>query len=211
MSNVFSALDKKHYTKNLLDYMNKEGLLLSKLTKNKRILDIWCWTGNVLEYLKDCKSYIGIDPDQNACKKSSELIDELDIKWSIIQTTYEQFKSSNNFDYVICLFNTIVLLRNKINAIKRMGSLAKEGVFLTCIAKNYKVFESRIEYYENAGINYRVEDEQTIVSDIWGTSKAYSQDELKDLVISSWLNIIDFWTLWDIGYAHYIIASNNMI
>jgi SAM-dependent methyltransferase len=71
---------------------------LVKAGKNKKILDVGCGEGLILDYLKDYESYLGVDFSEVALRAASR---RADAKTAFVQAEAESFVPAREFDAII--------------------------------------------------------------------------------------------------------------
>jgi ubiquinone/menaquinone biosynthesis C-methylase UbiE len=72
--------------------------LLVEAGKNKKILDVGCGEGLILDYLKNYESYLGLDFSEVALRAASSRVDA---KTAFVQGAAESFVPEGDFDAIV--------------------------------------------------------------------------------------------------------------
>jgi ubiquinone/menaquinone biosynthesis C-methylase UbiE len=104
--------------------------LLVEAGKSKKILDVGCGEGLILDYLKDYESYLGVDFSEVALRAASR---RTDAKTAFIQAEAESFVPAREFDAII--FNeSLYYFDEPLKAARHYGRfLQSDGVLAVSI------------------------------------------------------------------------------
>jgi SAM-dependent methyltransferase len=164
--------------------------------KNIEILDVWCWNGRFLAFLKEkkinYKKYLWIDLSKwllEEAKKNHIENDFLELNMLDLDKIWEKF----DYIFFIASFHHLDSLENRLKVLKKAKNLLKENwkIFMTNWALNSELNEekyknSQIKNSKNTfwGLDYNIK--------IWKFDRYYhcfSLEELEYLAKKTWLKI----------------------
>lgn len=202
-------LDLKKYPKEFQVYLKKEIEILKKFVgKKDKVLDVGCGTGRSISEISPLVSeYVGIDIDKkylSEAEKISKRFDNVEIIELNVENLSKLFKE-NEFDKSFCLFNTLCCFKDYNKALKEIYKITKNKFYFSVCAKGSQ--KIRQEYYDKIGVKVRFDKDETSYSSAWGEVKAFSKDEITNL-----LEEVDFKVDEIIlveGYSYCITARKN--
>ena len=176
-----NALDLNKFPEAYREYFSLEAEFVNQIV-NGYVLDIGCGTGRIVPAIPEVARYLGIDIDQESINEARAVnlrnnaqfykigIDEL-------TTTFPE----NSFDTSLILWNTLPIVG--LRKLEEIAKLTKDEVIVTLAARNDVSLKERKQYYESLGIDYFLEEDHTITSDVWGRSPAYFLTQLEKIAI----------------------------
>ncbi len=200
-------LDIEKYPKKFQVYLKKEIEILRKFVgKKDKVLDIGCGTGRAIPNISQLVSnYVGIDIDEEyllKAKKISKAFDNVKIIKLNVENLSKMFKE-NEFDKSFCLFNTMSCFKDYNKALKEIYKVTKSKFYFSVCAKGSKYL--RQEYYDSIGVKVKFDKNETSYSSAWGEVKAFSKEEIKEILDKIGFKIEKIVLVE--GYSYCIIAS----
>ncbi|UCG95827.1 MAG: class I SAM-dependent methyltransferase [archaeon] len=175
--------------------------LKENIKPGSRILDVGCGFGRHVEILAPfCDEVVGIDNNDNMVKRSEEKLAGLINVKIILEDAKKMDFEDNYFDYVICMTNTFGNLADKkIEALKEMKRVCKEGgkIFLSVFSD--KAFAARLKSYKKVNFIITKIDGSTFHLYNEVVSEQFTKQELKDIFESAGLEA-EIIELTPIGY-----------
>ena len=188
MKNVH-RLDRSNFSQIYMDYFDAEGRFVRHIARGGRILDVGCGICSIVPYIYDsCASYTGIDIDAKAIREVEESVKP---KYPGIETVLTDAKilryfKEGSFDTTLCLWNTLTTIGNEHELIRNIYRITKGRTVVTVSLRDDRCFRERLEYYQKAKINHTANPQtQAITSKMWGTTKAFTEEELEALLRKS--------------------------
>ncbi len=179
------SLDTSKYPQIYQDYLqHEEESVKNFLSGVSSVLDIGCGTGRIISSIMPfIKSYVGIDINKEylaIAQKAAQRVDNVKIVELNAEDLSKDF-TKKMFDVSISLWNTIGCLPDEKKVIKEVAKVTKEKFFFTVLAKGS--LDMRKEYYSSLNIDCRIDETtETIYSEEWGLSRAYSKEEIYELL-----------------------------
>jgi SAM-dependent methyltransferase len=150
---LLKFLDPKNQPQQIKDYLIEESnLLLKNVSKKTCLIDFGCEYGRHLELLKDRLNYgLGIDNTEEYIKLGQKRLKKIkNIELKIADVI--DIEIENQFDYAICMNNTLGNIENKETLIANMKkAIFSKGILLFGVY-SVKSIEPRIEWYNNTGL-----------------------------------------------------------
>ena len=164
--------------------------------KNIEILDVWCWNGRFLAFLKEkkinYKKYLWIDLSKwllEEAKKNHIENDFLELNMLELDKIWEKF----DYIFFIASFHHLDSLENRLEVLKKAKNLLKENwkIFMTNWALNSELNK---EKYKNSQIKNSKNNFWSLDYNIkiWKFTRYYhcfSLEELEYLAKKTWLKI----------------------
>lgn len=206
MANL-QAMHFDHFPKEYIAALKlEEELARNFVAGSKNLLDAGCGIGRIVPVIIDLvDSYTGIDKDYsvlNVARANSNYSNARFLEMDVSRI-YSEF-GKDFFDRSICLWSTIGCADDDSEMVRSILSVTKDSVLITAMAKG--TLEIRKKYYENLGISFDVDIEsETILSRVWGVSRAYSRNDCELLAASAQSSIVEFGTLNDL--IHYMVLK----
>lgn len=180
-------LDISKYPEIYREYLEKETAFVKKYAEGAyMLLDVGCGTGRMIPILSPIVgTYVGIDNNLEYLEQAEEVAanSEYEENTRIILLDAEKLSkefSEKEFDVAICLWNTLACVKNDKKVIHEISKVAKKCI-LSINAKGS--LAKRKQYYDSLGLGYTVDEQtETIYSEQWGQTRAYSKEEINVLL-----------------------------
>ena len=196
------------YPKIYQTYLNKEKELIIDFLKNSdSILDVGCGTGRLIPTLaKLVKKYVGVEINDEYLKIARQVSRKFKNTKTIKLNAENLSRKFNEdqFDKTIACWNTIGCLKNDKKSIKEISKVTKNKFFFTILPKG--TLEKRIDYYNKLSIKYDIVDreKEIIKSKEWGLVRAYSKQDIKNLIQHTSFKIEKIKLINNIAFAVYL-------
>ena len=179
---INDALDTNSWPVEFRQYLQEETSLVQRVSSGK-VLDVGCGKGRLIHLIADkVESYTGIDVNEKVlveAKKVAEPYSNVDLIKQDARDMVSLF-GEKSFETVLCLFNTIGSMPDSQKVLEQISRVSGKKVLITLAAKGK--LNRRIKYYQALGIEYYVNYEtETITSQVWGDSRAYSFADLEEI------------------------------
>ena len=159
----------------------EEKFLLSKIELNSSLVDFGCGIGRHLDLLGARLRYgLGVDIVHNYIAHAKRiLMDKSEIEFQV--GDIRNCPLERVFDYVICMHNTIGNIREKNVVLNQMKKAAnKSGEILIGVYSEDSI-ESRIEWYERAGLCVIDVTQESIRTNLGFQSDHFSKERIMGL------------------------------
>ncbi len=200
-------IEPEKYPKIYQNYLEKEEKLAKDfLSGANSVLDVGCEPARLLPKIVNLvNSYFGLEINNEyfkIAKKRAERFRNARIIKLNAENISKKFKR-NQFDKIICTWNTVGCLRNDKKIIKEIYKVTKSEVFFTVLLKGS--LKERMDYYNKLKIKHTVDKENEIIkSRQWGVVKAYSNKDIEKLIEGTGFNIEKIKPINSVGLAIYL-------
>ncbi len=178
--NISFALNMNSFPKQYRIALSLEEKYVQKIASGV-VVDLGCGDGRIIPYLDSDKvtQYIGLDIDSIILARAKQRTSSIPLKFvlgDISQST--QLVKKNSANISLCLFTTLGIIEDLENSLREIAAVSKEYIFITLAAKGG--LATRLEYYKKCNISHTYDEEtETISSPTWGSSKAFSKEDLQ--------------------------------
>lgn len=144
-ANIFYEKSKFTYEEEIenltVSYLNALKTILSKLSKNAKILEVGCGNGFILKVLYDLgyENIFGIEPCSDAVKRADKIIQGRILEDVLHQESFEE----NVFD-LIFFFQTFDHIQNPDRFLEMCYNLLKSGGFILAFNHDVESLQARI-------------------------------------------------------------------
>ncbi|HLD57631.1 MAG TPA: class I SAM-dependent methyltransferase [archaeon] len=200
-------IEPEKYPKVYQDYLRKEEKLVIKFLKGTgSVLDVGCGTARLAPKISSLvNQYVGVEISSEYFKIARDRSQRFrNIK--IIKLNAENLSKKfekGQFDKTISTWNTVGCLKDDKKVIKEIFKVTKNKVFFSVLPRGS--LEKRIEYYNKLKVKHTVDRESEIIkSRQWGVVRAYSDQDIRNLVKNTGFKIEKLKQINNVGFVVYL-------
>ena len=204
---INNALNTLDYPDIYKKYLDKEIELVINFVKNSQeVLDAGCGTGRAIPFIADnIKEYVGIDIDAGFLKEAIEIAKKFKNTRIIEQDVHTLSKAfePGSFDKTIALWNSMACFKDDKKALREISNVTRNSLFFTLPIKG--TIKTRKIFYDAVGADYRIDPEtETVYSKEFGLTRAYSKEDIIELVEDTGFLIEKIGSIGNILHAIYL-------
>lgn len=201
------SFDVSKYPKVYQEVLAKELAFASKFVSGSdSVLDIGCGNGRIVEKVApSVGKYIGVDIDRGYISEAMEKFKSIkNAKFMVVDCVdLDKVFEKGEFQKAVALWNTMACVKDDKKCLQQIASVISEGLFFTVNMKG--TLAIREKYYKDMGIIYSVDRKsESISSELWNQTRAYSMSEIKDLIKASGLKLQKIDKIRNVLYAVYL-------
>jgi SAM-dependent methyltransferase len=202
------ALDFRRFPREFQEFERQERELAVRFVSSADcVLDVGCGNGRIVPYISDLVGYYyGIDTDHDLIEEAFERYKGCNA-WFIegdAKDLLEHFTHGSTVDVAISLFSTMGCVEEPEKAMGEIRKMTERGLLYTVMAKG--ALPLREKYYMAIGVPYEIDRAtETIESEVWGKSRAYSLDDARSLAKRAGWKIKEAGTF--VKLLHYVVAE----
>lgn len=173
-----------YYWYEMCDAESKEIIKFLKEKKPKKILELGCGSGRIINILlkdKSIKEIFAVDKDKSMIEIVKPYFKDNKNVHIINQDVKDFLEKNGDFDLILTMMNTF----GNIDSLKIMKLVAKHSKNLVFTVYDRKYWKERKKIYENRGHrNFDVKDKDYYFNDCWVKglkSKSYTAEDLKKM------------------------------
>jgi len=161
----------------------EERILLRHIRTGDYVADFCCGDGRLIPaILRRASRYEGCDCDCEAIARANLVGSRFGDRVGLVQCDFKLFSpvdGTRRPDIALCVGNSLAALPYPlIESLTHMAANSRRDIFASVIRKG--TVSIRKEYYDLLGVPFTYDaDTEVFHSQVWGTSAAYSSDELE--------------------------------